>query len=224
MNKASISIAAASLATVLLGLHAVPAAAQDSTVRHVITVPAGATVVVLSPGVAIADPAAPPFPANELAALRQMMAGMDTLMAMPMPDPAQLARSVMQDAPQGIPAGFPAGFPVGGLGQGGVMVTMISTGNGTCRQTVRYGAPGADGQPVIHVSQTGNACAQLMPAQTTGAVDAARPAPDTLPVPTTPAPTTRAHTRLWTVSNPPESLRTASNPPESLAAAGAPRT
>lgn len=197
MNKTSIGIAAASVATVLFGLHAGPAHAQPATASQVITIPAGATVIVLPAGDAVrtvADPAVV-FPIHEFAAIRRMMAEMDSLVDMTMPDPGQMIRSVMQ----GIPGGM-AGAP-------GVTVTMISTGDGSCQQTVRYGAPGPNGQPIVHVSQTGNACARLMPTLPAGAIQAAPAAPRTLPAA---RPAGQPH--LWTVSNPPEAIPTGTPP------------
>lgn len=80
--------------------------------------------------------------------MNRMFAGMDSLLATAMPDPGQMIRSMMQGAPQALPGS-------------GVVVTSISTGSGTCSQTLTYGYPANGGQPTVKVSSTGNAYSAL---------------------------------------------------------------
>ena len=96
--------------------------------------------------------------------MRRMSAEMDSLMATAMPDPEQMMRSVMQGVPQAAPGS-------------GVVVTSISTGSGTCSQTITYGYPGTGGQPTVHVSSTGNACGVLGSSGPIGSNAAAARAP-----------------------------------------------
>jgi hypothetical protein len=75
------------------------------------------------------------------------------------------------------------------------VITEVSTGNGTCSQTITYSYPPNGGRPIVHVSQSGNGCGAV---HVNGPVrvQAAQPvAPHwiqpTVPVPTSPQP------RLW---------------------------
>lgn len=161
-----------------------PAMAAQPEGGHYVYVPPGATVVLLPAApVAAADfPVARMF-AQQDAIMQRMMADMDTLMATPLPDPGQMIRSVMSGMPQVAPGS-------------GVVTTFISTGNGTCSQTITYG-PAANGQaPIVHVSSTGNACGAI---HTTGPISVAQPAP-------TPRPATPPKQRLWTIGYPPHAI------------------
>ena len=120
--------------------------------------------------------------------MHRMFADMASLMAMPLPDPDRMIRSVMQGVPQ-VASGS------------GVVVTSISTGNGTCRQTITYRYPGSGGQPRVQVSSTGDACGRL---------GASGPIGVTQPVPM-PQPRPPRHER-WTIGNPPHLLRTGTPP------------
>ncbi|MBN8926698.1 MAG: hypothetical protein J0H19_08745 [Rhodospirillales bacterium] len=192
---------------------------------QVIDVPAGATVIVLPAGatalparsvalppgfVPVAAPVPPAF-----GMIRQMMAEMDALMAMPMPDPQQLIDAAMR---QGAARGF-AGDPIlardGAAvpAPGSVLVTTISTPAGTCQQMIRTGAPGPDGRPVTQVSRSGGACDALMPlpaGMTETTPNAATPTP--APVPATPALRRPDQPRLWTVSTDPQPIAPPARP------------
>lgn len=169
------------------------AASPSSSAGHYVWVPAGDAVMVV--------PKVPPrqveFPvidmfARQEAMMQRMMADMDTMMAMPLPSPDQMIRSVMQGIPQ-VPAGS------------GVVVTSISTPSGTCSQTITFGGPAQNGQPVVHVVSNGNAC---------GVVHSSGPltVTQTLPAPQRVVPPTPTHERLWTIGYPPHPI-TANSPP-----------
>ena len=173
------------LATTLL--LTAPAMAAQPEGGHYVYVPPGATVVML--------PAATPtlpvdFPvvrmmAQQQAVMQRMMADMDSMMAMPMPDPEQMIRSVMDGVPRTMPGS-------------GVVLTQISTGsNGTCSETIVYGAPGANGQPQVHVTRTGNACGAIT---STGPIGVTQTVP--APEPIAPTTATPPQDRLWHVSYP----------------------
>src|SRR5215469_11856317 len=97
--------------------------------------PDHARYVYVPPGaVAIVVPAAPTTPvdfpvarmiARQQTLMQRMMADMDQLLAMPIPDPTQMIRGVMDGMPQAAPGSS-------------VMITSISTGNGTCSETITY--------------------------------------------------------------------------------------
>jgi hypothetical protein len=171
-------------------LVAAPAVAARPEGGHYVWVLAGATVVLVP-----AETATPvDFPvarmiAQQEAMMHRMFADMDSLMAMPLPDPDQMIRSVMQGVPQVAPGTE-------------VVVTSISSSNGTCSQTITYGYPGNGGQPQVKVSSTGNAC---------GALRSAGPIGVTQPVPM-PQPRPPRHERVWTIGNPPHLLRTGTPP------------
>lgn len=151
-------------------------AAADS--GHYVWVPAGATVVLVPSTLTTAvDFPAARMIARQRAMMDRVFADMDQLMAMPMPDPGQMIRSVMQGMPQPMPGA-------------GVVVTSITTGNGTCSQTVTYDYPDHGGQPTVKVSSTGDACGVTRPA-----------APLQVQQPT-PAPTAPRQERLWHVDYP----------------------
>ena len=86
--------------------------------------------------------------AQQESVMRHMMANMDSLMAT-LPDPRQMIRSIMDGMPQAVPGSA-------------VVMTSVSSGNGTCSETITYGYPANDGRPRVKVSRTGNACGALM--------------------------------------------------------------
>jgi len=171
------------------------AAAAAQPEGHYVYVPPGAMVLVLPAPAAMAVPAGFPMapmlaPQNGL--IRRMMADIDAMIAMPFPDPQDMVRSVMQGMPRGVPGS-------------GVVMTSLSTGNGVCRETITYGLPGADGQPQVKVTRTGNAC---------GAVTTSGPlgVTETLPAPAMPAPTVPRGEKLWSVGYPPQPVTRAAPP------------
>ena len=167
------------LAASLLLPAAAPAMAEAG---HYVWVPAGATVVLVpTAGIApIARVAPVDFPvarmlAQQDAMMQRIMADMDSLMAMPLPDPQQMIRSVMNGTPQVGPGS-------------GVVVTSITTSNGTCTQTITYGSQTNGGAPVVKTSSSGNAC---------GALGSSAPVGVTKPLPAAPR-----HDRMWSVDYP----------------------
>ena len=170
-------------------LVAAPALAASPESGRYVWVPAGATVVTVpnTPATQIDFPIAHVI-AQQRALMDRMFADMDSLMAMPMPDPTQMIRSVMSGMPQAM------------LGTG-VVMTSITTGSGTCSQTITYGYPGNGGQPVVKVSNTGNACDAI---KSSG--------PITVTQPVLPAPAAPRHEKLWTVSNPPRPIHIGTPP------------
>jgi hypothetical protein len=176
-------------------LVAAPAVAAPPDGGRYVWVPTGAAVV-LVPGA----PATPvDFPVARMMAqqeimMRRMFADMDSLMATAIPDPEQTIRSVMQEMPQAAPGS-------------GIVVTSISTNDGTCSQTITYGYPGQGGQPQAKVSSTGNACGSLGAPGPIG-VTQVEPTPE----PVIPAPVARRHNRLWTIGYPPHPV-SAGTPP-----------
>jgi hypothetical protein len=161
-----------------------PAMAAPPDGGRYVYVPPGATVVV----VPASRPMAADFPvarvfARQDAMMQRMMADMDTLMAMPLPDPQQMIRSVMSGMPQ-VPAGS------------GVVTTFFSNGSQTCSQTITYGSAANGGQPVVKVSSSGNGCGVVRPS---GPISVAQPAP-------APKPVTPPHERLWTIGYPPHAV------------------
>jgi len=173
------------LATGLL-LAAPAMAAQPEGGRYVY-IPAGATIVLLpaaSPTVPVDLPVAR-LVAQQQAMMQRMMADMDALMATPMPDPEQMTRSVMDGMPQALPGS-------------GVVLTQISSSAGMCSETIVYGPPGADGQPQVKVTRTGNACGAVTANGPIGVTETTPPAPETA----LPATVTSPQDRLWHVSYP----------------------
>ena len=172
-------------------LVAAPAVAAQPEGGHYVWVPAGATVMLVpsAPSEQIDFPVARMI-AQQEAMMRHMFADMDSLMAtMPVPDPSQMIRSVMDGMPRVAPGT-------------GVVMTSISTGNGTCSQTITYGYPGNGAQPQVKVVSTGDAC---------GAISSSGPIHVTEPTP----PAARAmtpHSRLWTIGDPPHLVRTGAPP------------
>lgn len=196
MNATLAGIAAASLAAFVT---AQPGSAAAQSSPRVITVPPGAMVVVLPSAIQMmpATSAGTAFAPADMAVIRRLVADMDGFMAMPMalPDPAAMLRAAMDAAPA-------AGGP-----PGSVVFTAVSTGDGACRQTIRYGAPGPDGRAAMQVSRSGDACDRLMP---TMPVDAAAPAPAPVPAPETVRP--RGTPQLWTVSTDRQALQPPAHP------------
>jgi hypothetical protein len=83
------------------------------------------------------------------AEMNAMQAQMAALMAMPPSAPQQM-----------IQASFgPDGWTAIGPGTSTV-ITEVSTGSGTCSQTITYNYP-ARGRPIVHVAQSGNACGAI---------------------------------------------------------------
>jgi hypothetical protein len=171
-------------------LAAAPAVAAQPDGGHYVWVPPGATAIVVP-----AAPATPiDFPvarmvAQQEALMNRMFADMDSLMATAFRAPDQMIRSVMQGMPQVAPGS-------------GIVVTSVTTGRGTCTQTITYGYPGNGGQPVTRVSSSGNACGAIgssMPTEVT------QPAPG--PRPNVPTPMAPRHERVWTVGYPPHPLK-----------------
>jgi hypothetical protein len=172
------------LATSLL-LAAPVMAAQPEGGRYVF-VPPDATILLL-PVAAPTVPADLPVArlvAQQQAMMQRMMADMDVLMATPMPDPELMMRSVMDDAP----------FAMSGSG---VVLTHISSGAGSCSETIVYGPQGANGRQQVKVTRTGNACGAITLNGPIG-VTLTAPAPQTVPPATVTSPTDR----LWHVSYP----------------------
>lgn len=174
-----------------------PAAMAAPQGGHYVWVPNGAEVVVVPHShmsVAPADFPVAHMIAQQQAMMQRMFADMDSLLATTLPDPQQMIRSVMQGMPQ-VPDGS------------SVVVTSITTPSGTCSQTITYGSPNNGGQPVVHVSSSGNAC---------GTIHSSAPLTVTqpLPSPQTVAPRAPAprHERLWTVGYPPHRIATGTPP------------
>ena len=171
-------------------LVAAPAVAAQPDGGHYVWVPAGATVVLVPAETATpVDSPVARMIAQQESMMHRMFADMDSLMAMSLPDPDRMIRSVMQGMPQVEPGS-------------GVVVTSISTSNGTCSQTITYGYPSNGGQPQVKVSSSGDAC---------GTLGSSGPIGVTQPVPT-PPPTPPRHERVWTIGNPPHPLKTGMPP------------
>jgi hypothetical protein len=169
---------------------ALPAMAASPEGGRYVWVPGGVTVVLLPSGptleTAPADVSLVGMFARQDAMVRQMLADMNALMNRPMPEPQEMLRSITQDIPAGIPGA-------------GVVITSITTGAGTCSQTITYGSPTSNGQPRMTVSNSGNACGAI--AAPTGQTVIA---PDSVPVPSA-AP----QQRVWDVNYPAQPVRTA---------------
>jgi hypothetical protein len=182
------------LATSLL--LAVPAMAAQPEGGRYVYVPPGATIVLLpaaAPSVPVDFPIAR-LVAQQQAMMQRMMADMDALMATPMLDPDQMIRSVTDGMPQTVPGP-------------GVVLTQVSSATRTCSETIVYGPQGANGQPQVKVTRTGNACGAISP---TGPIGVTETTPATQTVP--PATETTPQDRLWHVSYParPVTIHTAS--------------
>jgi hypothetical protein len=177
-------------ASLLLSAPAAMAATPEG--GHYVWVPSGAEAIIVP-----AQTAAPvDFPvarmiARQEAMMQRMFADMDSLMATALPSPEQMIRSVMQGMPQ-VPDGS------------SVVVTSITTPNGTCSQTITYGYPADGSQPVVNVSSRGNACGTI---HSSGPLTITQPMPG--PQTVTPGP---RHERLWTVGYPPHRITTGTPP------------
>ena len=133
MRKGSVALFGACLALPLIMGAGAAGAAQPEGGRYVY-VPPGAMVVFLPlPGATVsqrqtlAEPVGFPVArmiAEQDAMVRHMMADMDSLMAS-LPDPQQMIRSVMDGMPRAAPGS-------------GVVMTSLSSGNGTCSETITY--------------------------------------------------------------------------------------
>ena len=174
-------------------LVAAPAVAAQPDGGHYVWVPAGTTVILVpaTPAAAVDFPVARMI-AQQQAIMHRMFADIDSLMAMP--DPGQMIRSVMNGGPQVTP------------GSGGIVVTSITTGSGTCSRTVTYGYPANGGQPQVKVSSFGNACGAL---RSSGPVGVAQPVRPPQITPMQPAP---RNERLWAVGYPPKPVTSAAPP------------
>ncbi len=172
-------------------LIAAPAVAAQPDAGHYVWVPNGATVVLL-PGV----PSAPVMRmiAQQDAMMHRMFADIDSLMTTAMTNPEQMIRSVMQ------------GMPRVALGSG-IVVTSISTGQGTCSQTITYRYPGNGGRPMVKVNSAGNACGAI---RSSGPIEMTHTMPT--PRPVIPAPVAPRHERVWTIGNPPHPVTTGAPP------------
>jgi len=196
MNRVCSALLGACLA-LPVAAYADQAMAAQPDGGHYVYVPPGAMVMVLpAPGVAALPNQAMPVPADFPVArmiaeqdsmIRRMMADMDSLMATPLPDPQQMIRSVMDGMRQPMPGS-------------GIVVTSISTGNGTCSETITYGSPAAGGQPQVKVTRTGNACGAITSSGPIGATQAM------------PAPVSPGRERLWTIGYPPHRVATGTPP------------
>jgi hypothetical protein len=154
-------------------------------------VPPGATVVVLPEPTMTAAPigsSAAPMAfavagmiAQQDAMMRRMIADMNAMFAMPMPDPQQLIQAAMRGAPQA------------GAGSG-VLVTSVSSGDRVCSETVTYGYPANGGKLQVHVTRTGNGCGLVtMPGSASPVATPLAPPPSMAPAGSPP--------RLWTASD-----------------------
>lgn len=176
-------------------LVAAPALAAQPDSGHYVWVPAGATVVLVptAPATPVDFPVARMI-ARQEAMMNRMFADMDSLLATAMPDPGRMIRSVMQGVPYSVPGS-------------GIVVTSISTGSGTCSQTITYSYPGSGGQPTVKVSSTGNACGAITSSGPIG-VTQVQPTPQ----PVIPAPVAPRRERLWTIGYPPHPETTGTPP------------
>jgi hypothetical protein len=172
------------------------AAAAQPEGRYVY-VPPGATVVVLPAPDAPTMPSA--FPVARIIAqqdgmIRRLMADMDAMMAMPFPDPQQMIRSVMAGMPQVAPGA-------------GLIMTSVSSGNGSCSQTITYGPATNGAQPQVKVTQTGDACGAMT---SSAPIDVTQTLPE--PRPATPDPVAPRHGKIWTIGYPPHPVANATPP------------
>lgn len=96
--------------------------------------------------------------ASENAMFREMTAEMNAVQAqmaalfsaVPFPTPQQM-----------LPAMFGPGLSVM-IGPGsGAVISISSSGSGTCSETITYSYPANGGRPIIHVAQRGNACGAI---------------------------------------------------------------
>ena len=180
----------ACLALPIVAMAGTAGAAQPDR-GHYVYVPPGAAVVIVPGAETVSMPFAPVF-AQQDSMMRRMIADMDQLMSMPVPDPQQMIRSVMSGMPSVAPGSS-------------VVMTSVSTGNGTCSQTITYSYPGNGGAPVTKVSQSGDACGALGTRAPIGVTE-------TLPAPAAPEKVAPRHDRLWSVGYPPHPVSTGTPP------------
>jgi hypothetical protein len=178
----------ACLALPLMAMAGTASAEQLDKGRYVY-VPPGAAVVIVPGAEAISMPFAPVFTQQD-SIVRRIIADMDPLMSMPMPNLQQMIRSVMSGIPQVAPGSS-------------VVMTSISTSKGTCSQTITYNYPAGGGAPVTKESQSGNAC---------GALGSSTPIGLTQTAPAAPQPVAPRHDRLWSVGYPPHPVNTGTPP------------
>jgi hypothetical protein len=189
----------ACVALPLMAQAGIAGSAQPDKGHYVYVLP-GATMVIVPSAEAVAMPSIPSdlsisrVFAQQDVMMRLMIADMDSLT--PIPDPQQMILSVMTGMPQGAPGS-------------GIVMTSISSGNGTCSQTITYGYPANGGHPQMKMSQTGNACGAIT---SSGPIGANQPLP--VPQPVMPQQVEPRHDRVWTVGYPPHSVRTGT-PPQS---------
>jgi hypothetical protein len=170
---------------------AAPAIAATPSDGHYVWVPAGDAVVVVPKGPTrqVEFPVADVF-ARQDAIMQRMMADMNEMMAMPLPNPDQIMRAAMQGMPLMAPGA-------------GVVVTSISIPGGTCSQTITYDTPSQGAAPVVKVVSTGNACGAI---HATGPINVTQPAP--APQPTMQQP----QQRVWTIGYPPHPVTSSVSP------------
>jgi hypothetical protein len=109
-----------------------------------------------------------------------MIADMNAMFAMPMPDPQRVFAAAMRAMPQPGPGT-------------GVFLTSVSSGRGVCSETITYNYPANGGRPQVHVARSGSGC---------GAMSMQGPAtPATAPIPPRAIPNRAppgAPPRVWT--------------------------
>lgn len=186
---------------------AVPLVLSTGTARaaqpadgHYVYVPAGATVLVLpGPGFAVMPAGAAMTPADfpvarmiarQEAIMDHMLADMDSLIATPLPDPRQIIEAAMNGIPQAA-----AGSDV-------IMTSLTSgltSGNGSCSETITFGYPAIGGKPQMKVTRSGNACGAVTTSGPATVVQTPAAAPRNIPAagPGTHGP------QLWTIGYPP---------------------
>ncbi|HLY88253.1 MAG TPA: hypothetical protein VKQ27_04650 [Acetobacteraceae bacterium] len=168
-----------------------PAIAATPSDGHYVWVPAGEAVVVApkAPTRPIAFPVVDML-ARQEAMMQRIMADMDTMMAIPLPNPDQIMQAAMQGMPQLAPGSS-------------VVVTSISIPGGTCSQTITYGATSQGVQPVVKVVSSGNACGAI---QANGPISVVQSTP--IPQPAAQQP----QQRLWTIGYPQHPITTGVRP------------
>jgi hypothetical protein len=190
--------------TLFAGLAAPAAAAGVSVPAYV---PAPAAILVVLPGIAppqwVALPAPALWPSAELTAM--MPGAMARLIADQEADLARLAAAAerMAAAPdRALETALTQGARLGAGPASGVVMTAITTGRGSCSESVTYSYPGNGVAPRVTVRKAGNACPAGSPfalGTEPSAIPAARPqlprlleasAPPDRLIPSTPLPRT----------------------------------
>ena len=95
------------------------------------------------------------------AEMNAMQAQMAALMQAPMPGPQ---------------ATFGPEFSVPPGAAGATVISIATSGNGTCSETITYTYPGDGSRPAVHVSRRGNAC-RTIDVNGPASVQAAQPVP-----------------------------------------------